>query len=297
MAIPVISEILSFLQSIITSMPKAMKYILFLFFLIILVWMMPLILHIFGFHCNHSKIVMSTPAYNFIGNMELAFADPNEIYNQSKFVPKISIWAIGDQRATILTRYIDDTTREECSVTNKTDCNYGLVYKSGFLTNKPSCINCTNYTCAQIEMLAGYTETECLCFSDAVAKSKYEMNNLDIYLTCNEKLNAEYAVPPLSYAYNHTDNTFTCIDSSVCGVAAIKVRYIIDEKLEEQNAEPFYKAAIDDKNIDSTIRLSCDNNLQPQITIFKIPIFNLQIWLAFFVLGTMFFFLSKIKRH
>jgi len=297
MGIPVISELFSFLQSLVQSMPKAMKYILFLFFLIVMLWMMPILLHLFGFHCYHDKTVMSTPAYNFIGNMEIAFANPNEVYNQSKFTPKISVWNIGSDTTTILTRYIDDSTREECLLSNKTDCSYGLIYKSGFLTNTPSCINCTNFTCGQVAMLAGFTETTCLCLSDAVAKSKDELGVIKMTLTCNEKLNSNFAVPPLGYAYNYTDNTFTCIVQTICGASSPRVRYTINEMLDEQGAKAYYPPNLKREDINSTILIKCNNDYQPEITIFGIPIFSLQLWLGFFILGLLFFFLSKIRRH
>lgn len=294
MAIPVISEILSFLQSVMQSMPKAMRYIIFLFFLIVLVWMIPIFLHLLGWHCNHEKTLMTTNGFDFLGNIQLAFIDPKEVFNASEYTPFGNSLLLQADVAFFTRPYITGV-REICIDYNTTNCLWGLLYTQSFFSNNPQCINCANYSCVSLAKNIGQggegsISGQCLCFSDAFRRPDSELSWFSEMVTCRGR-----EVPPKNYAYNQSRNTFVCINQSVCGVGVTVVKFTIDYKLEQMGALPYTPTS--EKDYTAAIQLSCNGDFQPQITVFKLPIFDLQIWLGLFVLGILFFFLNKIKRH
>lgn len=291
MAIPVISETLSFLQSIIQAMPKSLRYIFFLAFVIGAFALLPFLFHMIGFHCNSDRNIVKTSTFSFIGNAEIALQDPRELFNASSFTP---YELTGITECTYYVRYISEGLYEVCTDTdNFTGCVYGLLYSPKLLGDDPVCINSTNFSCVSIVRPSfGSTSGNCLSFSDAYRKNDDEIYWWQRYATCNSD-----CTPPPNYAYNATTNTFNCIDLDVCGTANTTIKYKIDVLLEKHDAERFYSQSGSDKDYKNAVKFACDSSFNPQITIFGLPIFDYKIWIALIVLGAMFFWLSHVGRH
>jgi len=238
---------------------------------------------------------MTTSAFSFISNIEIASTSTTGLYNSSEYSPYSSIGGISAGiPTTFFSRPYSDGMRELCGVVNTTDCVWGLLYTPSLWGSKPQCIDCLNYTCVSIiQESGGSTSGNCICLSDAYRKPDSELNWFQEAITCDD-----YSVPIEGYYWKQSNNKMTCYNFTICGEPSESIiEYEIDKILDEKGAKAYYPANLKNEDYKSTILIKCNNDYQPEITIFGIPIFSLQLWLGFFVLGLLFFFLNKIRRH
>jgi hypothetical protein len=253
--------------------------------LIFLVAVIPFFLHIFGFHCDSGKQVKTTSIVDFDTNWKLATQNPKEIFNSSKYTPQKTL---ASQECSYLIREEAYTLYDICDTSNTSGCFYALLSNKKFLADEPACVYAINYSIITINSFL-LPLNDFFVFSNAYRKPDSELNWLT---NCNED-----CTPPPHYYWNHLDNTFTCQDTEFCGLNNTQIKYTIDNLLDNAGAKRLYPTTLTDRNINSTVKISCDGDFKPQITVFKIAVFDYKLWLAFMVLGLLFFFLSKIKEH
>lgn len=301
MAIPVISEVIGFIQGFFQILPKSLKYLLFLVFIIAALAVLPFIFHMMGVHCDSNKVVQKTSFFDFGGNFDLALMSDEDYYNSSNYIPATQFTIIsGDLRLSCapLIRFDHSSIFGDFYVTcdnndtlyNNTDCFYALRihrWKELFFPSTPKCFVCDNIVDVTFYSLSPFDEDAVngkYCFSDAYP------NNAS---GCGDVENCEM---PLGYKFNQATGKFICYDNSICGTNATEITYSIDVKLKSMGAEALYSES-DDEGYSNALRFQCDNNLNPQLALYRIPLFDYKIWLGLMVLGALFFFLNKIKRH
>lgn len=167
-----------------------------------------------------------------------------------------------------------------------------------FLTkhyNWQQCVRCegdVNYSI--VHGILGMSENEWLCFGDAYRLDEDEMGWFQ-KMVCNPD---SRCMPPLHFYYEYDTGTFDCIDLEYCSQnnSNYTTTAVIDEELKSAGAELRYKGETD-KSYKKAILFKCSKDLKPQITLFGIPIFDYKIWLFLMIIGGMFIFLNKIKKH
>jgi len=286
-AIPIISEIIGFIQGFFQVLPKSLRYIFFLFILIGFAAFIPLFLHIIGIHCDGTKNVMRTSEFDFGNNLKIAFAG-DELYNSSNYVPEYTVGFLNLPESCVRKLInLNGTTDYKLCSSGQSGCFYALRATRAFVwSSSPKCVKCVNFsylTIVDIVNLVPTSDSTYYCIGDA-----YTLNKTSCTDTCDI---------PIGYMFDGTTGTFKCIETSICGGNNATVTYSVDALLEQANAKRLYSSVANDKDYKSAIKIKCDGNLTPQLTVFGIPIFDYKLWLALIVLGALFFFLNKIKRH
>jgi len=252
--------------------------------------LMPFLLHLLGFHCDSGKNIRSTSVFDFLSNIQLSYINPTEIYNESNYRARNSLPLLPDLDCV---HYLYETHNDfynKCTEPNAS-CFYGVEYEPNFWSNKPRCIDCADYGERTLLGLGGSINVY-LCKSNATRKIGLEDNWWTSW-SCGSS-----CIPPTGYMFSNITGNFVCINNSICGGTVINnnYKYKIDIKLDEMGAERLYPTALSDKDYKSAVKLSCSNDFKPQITVFKIPIFDYKIWLFMFVLGFLIFFYSKFIK-
>lgn len=296
MAIPILSEILSFFQNLIQVMPKSVKYIIYLVFLFMFLSLIPFMLHMFGVHCDSQKNIRQTDAFSFYDNFQVSILSKDDLYNISNYKPVISanLFFIGNTESCSNLIKLDHSSfwgdfYEICdrndTIINNSACSYVLRIgnKKGIFGSEPDCFQCSDYK--TVTFLSTSTMlNDKYCFSNAYPINKTGCPKIEL---CDV---------PTGYYFNNQTGNFVCLDNSICGGNNTKMVYEIDVKLKELGAKRMYGNSDNQNDYKSVIRFKCyGNSLSPQLTVIGVPIFDYQIWLLLTILGAMFYFYVKYK--
>lgn len=102
---------------------------------------------------------------------------------------------------------------------------------------------------------------------------------------------------PKGYVWNATTGTLLCEDDDICGDNATDAYTDLNLKIDEAGGELLYQGNEEDEHsYMRVVGISCDDDYDPQIAFFSIPIFDFRIWVLLYVLAAMFLFLHKIKN-
>jgi hypothetical protein len=259
--------------------------------IILFVAVIPFFLHMMGFHCDSQKQVQTTSILNFYDNLRIATADTGEIYNSSKFTPaKVE----GIEDCVLYIRPVSGNLYYTCTDGNFSGCVYVLLTTKELFADVPVCVNTSNFTNIRIDNPTGtrMVQDGFFVFGDAYRRPDSEISWFRQTFTCNDE-----CTPPTNYFWNHLDGTYECANPNICGLNNTRVTYTLDQMLKNAGAERLYYETDTDKDYKAAVKISCNGDFQPNITIFRIPIFDYKLWILFFTIGILFFFLNKIKQH
>jgi len=293
----IISDIIDGVKFIINFfMDKAPRPVQILFFLLLLVAfvsIIPFFLHLVGFHCNSDGKIVRLSPLKVISNTELAFMGKGEIINSTSYLPESIVGNTVSCRKPV------------CIVGGKyywqseTECS-GQTIVYPYLSTGHSLTRC--FDCSGDDNLTtihgsfSNTETFYLCLGDAYPRNLSNVGIFTLYyqtLYCSE----DRCEPPIHYYYDYDTGLYVCKDLDVCGGNNTVIISSVDDLLENAGGELYYPSSIDNKDYRSLVKLTCSDNLSPQITFYGIPVFDYRIWLMLIVIYVMFMFLSKIKDN
>jgi hypothetical protein len=278
-------------------MPKALKYIIFLVFVLGIFATIPFMLHMVGIHCDSQKHVVKSDWWNGGVNYEISQLGAKDVYNSSAYVPQgqnffaasldTCVYYLKFKSSSIL----GDQNYMYCPSTNTSGCVYALrAKKSGLwfwrFDAQPSCLTCSNYSYINIVSESGSDSiipisSDYYCFSDAYPNNK---------TGCTDACDI-----PLLYVWNSTSARAVC-NSPLCTGTNTTAIYTVDILLQQVDAQPFYSTN-NNKDYSKAVGIKCDNNLNPQISAFGIPVFDYRIWILLMVLGAMFYWYVRYIRH
>lgn len=293
MGFPIIDEIWSGIRWIIDFfLDKAPRPLLLLFFLLLVLLfgsVISMALQLTGIHCKTDKTVVKVDLIDVSTNVKV-------LYQTTKHRVTGEYETISDvHRYTFLSRplecayYLKNDSGEFIPCDDYGDANCSFYY------NDPECYNCTEVNVGWIQGETNFLtwfHMRNLCSGD-VYRLDEQFSILEELFRCN--LNCRI---PLHYKFNGALGQYECIDSNYCGDnATIEPDYQIDEYLFDAGYENLYQDSRSaEKNYERLITIECDENLNPDLTIFGIPIFDYKIWLLIFVIAMLFLFLHKIKN-
>jgi hypothetical protein len=293
LGLPIISEIwegiLWIINFFVDKVPRPVKIIIFLLFLLFFGGLISFFLHITGIHCNSNLEVVKTPITDLNTNVRILFLTKEDIVTGAT----VSICdahpdKCGEEKDCYFfaRRQNDSGFYEVCNETS-TDPNCKYLMKEGL------CFNCTEREICFNPVGAfwffnGFCTWHSVCIDDAY------YTELGSGIGCR---NADDCSVPRGYMWNSTDGLYYCIDDDICGVNATQSRPIVDEYLLRSGADLVYSDSTDTRSYTKAIRIKCDKNLNPDLTFFGIPLFDYRIWLVIIIIAVMFLFLNKVKKH
>jgi riboflavin transporter FmnP len=287
----VLDSILQFFQSIFNTLPKSVKYLIALAIVLGFLFLIPLFTHLLGYHCDSEKNVRRVSIFNIDKNFQLSQLSREDVYNTSDFKPIVTANFILTNRYSCskLIRFDHSSFAGDfyrsCTDSNTTDCVWALSINNfkGWFSDKPKCLDCTDQR--DISFITTTREFDGqYCFSDAYPNNQSDCPNLEL---CDI---------PYGYMFSNDTGKFYCIADNVCGMNRTQVIYDVDILLNSVNAKKVY-ATTQGLSYDKAMQIKCDSDLQPQISIYGIPVFNPVIWVLLYAVAAMFFFLNKIKSH
>lgn len=283
-------------------MPKSVKYLFFLFFLIITVALVPFVVHMMGIHCNSGKQVQTTSILDFSDNYEISQMSRDDIYNATNYNAKQGFTFMGgdlklkcaplvklDHTSTLFGDFYALCDRND-TISENSNCDYALrvVRFNGIFSKKPKCYVCDDLRDVTFYSLSPFDNDAIngkYCFSEA-----FPNNSTD----CGKTDDCEM---PYGYMFDNTTGNFKCFDDTLCGGNASKTIYSVDIKLKSMGAKDYYPPAQNENDYQNAISIICDNNLKPQISLYRIPVLDYKFWILLMVIGAMFFFYVKYLRQ
>lgn len=279
------------------KIPRPLKIAFFLIFLLLFGVFIPFMLHTFGVHCNSNSQVVKTSSLDILTNLKIAFIDPDEQTNISSFQPDIigfdTIGNLGGVPCSYDICYYpnDDAYYWE----SNSICENRTILKP-FLTKHfdfESCVTCDGDINYSIILEAfGFRTADYFCYGDAYP-IPYENRSWTQKILCNP---SRRCMPPPHYYYDYDTGLFTCYDIDVCGIFTnITTVYKIDDYLHDAGGELMY----DNQNKNDYKKMmlfKCQNDGQPILTLYGIPLFDYKIWLMIIVIAVLIMFLSMIKN-
>lgn len=291
MSIPIISDVLDGIKYIISFFveraPRPVQFIFFMLMIIVAALLVPFMLHIFGIHCNSGGQVVSTSILAVGTNIQLAFMDAQEQYNNTNINPSTISPVLETCYRSIC---LGDDGIYHWSMEDACD-NKTIVFPYKSRTWQywqcTVCAGDINTTFIQGKLFA--SETLDLCFGNAFLINDSDKNWYQNTF-CNE---GAQCVPPVNYFYNYSRGTYDCAVPAICGVNVTLSYYPVDEELLNAHGELMYQN-VAKEDYRSFVMFQCDGERKPQITIYGIPIFDYRIWVIITLIVILIYGLSKV---
>lgn len=277
------------IKSFFDILPKPIKFLLFLFLLLILGVLIGWLLNGFGVFCDSadnpvkiSNILISLDLVNEIPSAELIDREVIEAEDEifTGLSAGVTYCSYQVNSGIIL---FDDGTREEfveprwfyngrfCS-----DCETGVVYEA--IESKVA--NVTNFN-----RINGGRR----CVGDVFRKE--QSNGIKDFFCGGATWKA--CEPPKDYFYSAQANLYLCENENCTGIT-LGDRW--DDKLSKAGARLMYpEGELNKKDAESMVQVSC-TDYKPTITVYGIPVFDYRIWLIIMLITLLVGFYIKYKK-
>lgn len=297
-SIPILSDIWETLKWLIdffvNKVPKPVLFLIFLLMMVVIGFLLSFIFHLVGYHCNSNMELVKVDSMKVLSNIDIAFiSNPDHVVKGTGLtVCDVYPNKCGQEHdCYYYAQQLPNGLYDYCNITNASaDCKYYL--KEGV------CHNCTeDEICFQSALALGFIcgEWHSICTSNAFELQESQALSTATTLFAG-RCDTSCAVPEY-YMWDIDTGTFTCLDDAKCGENSTFIKNTeLDEKLHKANAVAVYKTNINENDYTQFLRLSCNRQLNPEVTAMGLPIFDYQLWLLLAVLwvGTM--FLLKLRQ-
>lgn len=283
MGIPLIQEIWDGLRWLIdffvNKVPAPIKFIIFLLLLLVFGNIFSYFLHIGGVHCNSEREVVKVDFIDVTSNLNIMKASGALLRGMSLNITEV----YPDRRPEdcyYFARELSTGYFEECNITDPhVDCKYWL--KDGSYGGCHDCVEDT--ICFDSQRVLGICGWQSVCSGDVMySNDTGGMNCGDACYT------------PKYYQFNSTTGLFDCLNETYCGENSTLSFTEIDEKIERANGVLLYEASTDGDYM-SLVKLKCNSDLRPRLTIVGIDVFNYKIWLLLAVIVVLFGAFYKLR--
>lgn len=286
MGLPILSEAFDGVRWIIDffidKVPKPIKILIFLLFLLFFGTVLSFAMNIFGVHCNDQKQPVTLEWYDITTNLQAIFQKSRILTDENLTISDIHpVSRYVDQKCAY---YLKNESGEliNCPEDNTTGCLYYF--------KQPECFNCNTTNTGWIYF--GGIDWDYIgpvCSGDAYYK---QLSFSEKYFSCIVACDI-----PLHYKFNHITGSYDCIDLAYCGPNATLVSQTeLDVLLTENEASLLYPTTIDKRSVNNLITIKCNNNYNPRLTFFGIDIFDYRLWLFLIVIYVLAILLFKLKR-
>lgn len=291
MAIPILSDVFDGIKWVIdffiNKVPTPLKFLIFLFLLLIAGSLIPVVIHLSGVHCNSGLHVVKTSPLKVVENVRIMFISRDDVYNSSAFVPTTNVpfancvWNVCNNSGTYY-YYLAD----ECE-------NETTEYKLQSAGDYFGCVYC-NKTSIDVRSADGYYDNlNYVCDGDAY-KIPYDEMNWFQKTFCDEQNDC---MPPVHYYFDSTTGLYTCLDLEYCGVNSSNytVNYLIDETLLESDAKLLYPN-VDSDDYRKALLIKCNTEMKPELTFYGVNLFSYVFWVLIMIIYILIMFLFKLNN-
>lgn len=271
--------------------PKPIKVLIFLLFILLLGSLFGFFLNSTGNWCDTAGNEYSTGVFSLFTNVDLLVNQPsNDELNTEEIDPN-------DEN-------FFDSTIVKCSRYFDTFDDYYLRYENGtkvllqddqyFFHDTGRCTSCSE----KVKIWADGNSllSEDYCLDDIIYPKSYDELSWLGKVTCGKFLGS--CDIPEGYYYDRNLNLFIC-DDPLCqsengSVSTIGERWNL--LLREKGAKLKAPSVYGDKDYRNALSIECDaGDVSPKFRLFGIEVFSYKIWVFLFVLGALLWALFKIK--
>lgn len=258
-----------------TKTPRPVQILVFLLLIVSFGFIVSFTMHLLGIHCTSAKEVVSTSWNDFGVNLGIiGLTDEEILIGDNKSICDAHHDLCSDEHKCFV--YANQVDVDEWSECNSTDTGCKYLYKYG------NCFNCTTQELCFERRIFGVCDWDEYCVTDVLG------NNFGEGFLFNgcfaNRWDAQDCNIPDGYFWNVTTGAYFCTDDDICGTNATKSLPLLDQKLEVANAQLFYPPNVDSESYKKVVSITCDNNFNPQLAFFSIPLFNYEIWLLLIVI-------------
>lgn len=285
MSIPVISDIIDgvkwFIDFFMNKAPNPVKFFLFLVLLLAFASLIPFFLQMAGIHCNADGQVMKTNLFSFIKNWDIIDTKDEIFVAQTLSFNLVHPNTKDDTCFEYMqVDAYDEYASCEENGSNTTGCNY--YYKEPLDYDCESIKLCSKFLffCTWYDYCTGDVKAS----TDGLSKFS-EFQDKDVPVISSWTGSHECWIPN-GYAWSFDEGNYYCYNQTVCGNGT-QGFHLVDEKLENMGATPFYEDP-NEKSYKNMVSMRCSKNLNPELGVFGLPIFDYKIW----VFGTLVFFMG-----
>lgn len=278
----ILDEISWVLDFFFNKTPRPIQIILFLLLLILIGLIISMTLHIIGVHCGDTKdgikpikIPITEVTTNFNILIKTIIIDE---YDENFSYSEFTNWYNAPETSVTSCALFLYLTADNC---------YDFCYNysnpaCGWYYDEADCFDCSS---VEIDLCGRWvTEDRCIGKVNNINWSWYQ-RYVDCDISCKIPEGYFFDADEGRYICNST----ICLDNATNSYLGSSVTALLDEV----GGELIYTEEKD--NIDQIIKFSCDNNYNPNITFFSIPMFDYRYWVFLIIITIMFLFLSYIK--
>lgn len=292
MGLPIVQEIFDFIRWLIdffvNKVPKPIKFLIFMLFIVFIGSMISWTLHFGGFHCNTNKDLVKVDTLNVVDNMKIwyhsyggqltgATATIDQAHPTTKYI-------YFDSAIDSCTLYMKNVSGEfEMCDANESDCYFYYL--------DAECYDCTSVSTGLIyapDTLLNWISRGDVCYGNATALEE-PRNFLYRNFFCEPLCEI-----PQNYVWDWENGYFVCQNDSICGDNATPTNYQLDFDLTQAGAELYYDN-VPEKDVRRLIGLQCNNDLHPRMTFFGIDLFNFKFWLFATVIYLLIILFHKLR--
>lgn len=292
MGLPIVSEIFDGLRWIvdffINKIPKPLKVLIFLLFLLLFSSLITFMLHFSGIHCNSDKLVVRTSPLDIGTNVALIWETQERIFSEQT----LSICDAHPDKCGVenecyfYAQKLDNGLYSECNSTNATsECGYYL--KDG---------NCHTCNAEEICFQESMNWIFCGDWHDVCLENAYPSEydtTFDHFSGCGSS-----CYVPDNYLWNVSTGQYECADETYCGEnPTIVADPVIDEKLMRAGAKLVYPITTNEKSYTRMVYLKCDSEFNPRLTFYGIDILDYKMWVFLIVIYILAILLFKMKGN
>lgn len=260
------------------TVPRPIKLLLFLLFLLGFVSIFGFLLNSSGNFCDTNGNLYQTGFFSMTTNLELLSSMPDEadlgknelVINEAigGLIEKCQHFLISPYYYVNGTKvYLAEGSREYYDGGYCTDCDTELLISNGTGSSGNYCIN----------------DGETI---------PYDKKNWIKKQVCGTNLGG--CEPPSNYYYSYIDNAYVCTDLEVCGNMTIGQQW--NDRLRDTGAKITPASDSSNRDFQNAVGVECDvASLQPQFKFFGIKIFDYKLWVAIYLLMAVIWMVYKIK--
>lgn len=256
--------------------------------MVLMGFLLSFVFHVVGYHCNTQLELVKVSSLDIITNIDVAFiSNPSHVIkgDEITFCEAYPNKCGREHDCFYYARELPNGLYEYCNTSNSpVDCKYYL--KEGV------CYNCTSdEICFQSSMtffICGQWNS--ICTGDA-----FPIQNASLI----EKLNCDVSCAvPEYYKWDIDTGTLKCQNLDFCGSNSTYIQNTeLDQKLKNADATLVYPLDVNENSYENFIKLSCNPQLNPELTVFGLPIFNYQVWILLAILWVGVIFLLKLGQQ
>jgi hypothetical protein len=296
----ILGDIGSLMQNFFQTLPKPVKFIIFLAILLLIGVIIQYSLYIFGIYCDsaNNPVKLSSGIFANIGLINEIPDDMSLLDKEVVEIEETPATKILGKSVSLCSQYYSDYRLRSSNGTETWFYNEGRYFYDGTYCTDCEAVRILPiiYTNANRSSYTPQASEKKYCLGDVQHKENYGglfgWMKKSICLSSSDVIGGA-CNPPKNYFYSYQINTYLCANNNCTGIT---LGQIWDDKLKNSGGVSLYPNGDNvTKSYTSAVNIKCED-LSPKIAVFGIPVFDYKLWFMILLIGVVLWVYMKIKH-